>query len=328
MKHAINFVILFLFCITSFSQKLDLSITNLANDITQKVTKKNIVRLALTDFVNGDGKVDALTNYIRQELETKLINADNLQVIDRKHIKLLLSDNKLESEGLINESVAKSSSAFIKVDAWVLAEITYLGEQVKIKITVIDVTTSLMYAAASSELIDDIAIKNLLDPEEKVCSMCGGKGVVQTQTTCTACAGKGSIVCKDCNGTGKRSGMTVGSYITCEGCNGRGRFTCNGCSGNGKIITYKTCPKCNGKVLIKSSTATQSNSQGKVEICPDCLGAGKMKTEVSCNSCGGTGRAPFGPASNWENKPCKACSGKGTKVLLAVCTRCNGTGKL
>ena len=292
MKHAINFAFLFLFCLKGFSQKLDLTITNLANDITQKVTKKNIVRLALTDFVNGEGKVDALTNYIRQELETKLINADNLQVIDRKHIKLLLSDNKLESEGLINESVAKSSSAFIKVDAWVLAEITYLAEQVKIKITVIDVTTSLMYAAASSELIDDAAIKNLLDPEEKICSMCGGKGVVQTQTTCTACAGKGSIVCKSCNGTGKREGWTVGSYVTCEACNGKGKFSCNACSGKGKIISYETCPKCHGKVSVKFNTAkdgTQTNNRSKVEICPDCLGSGKIKSDVSCNICSGSG---------------------------------------
>ena len=106
MKFIITLLITFLFCTQSFSQKLDQAITNLSNDIIQKVTKKNKVRLALTDFVNGDGKVDAFTKYIRQELETKLINADNLQVIDRKHIKLLLSDNKLESDGLIDETVA------------------------------------------------------------------------------------------------------------------------------------------------------------------------------------------------------------------------------
>ncbi|MES2003131.1 MAG: CsgG/HfaB family protein [Bacteroidota bacterium] len=322
---------LFLYTL-SYAQSLDASITTIATDIAQKVSKKNKIKLALTDFVNSEGKRDALTDYIRNELELKLINADNLEVIDRKHLQLLLSEYKLQSDGLINERVAKSAIEFIKVDGWVTAEITSLADQIKIKVTVIDVGSSVMYAASSSNLISDIAIKNLLEPEAKICPECGGRGTVQLQTNCTACEGSGGRACSDCRGTGKRSGMTVGSYIICEACNGRGKFSCNVCSGKGKILSYQTCPKCHGKVQIKAGSTTPGEIQvgrpGKIEICPECMGNGKLKSDATCNSCNGSGEAPFGPGSNWEKRPCKTCSGKGTKTVLSVCTRCNGTGKL
>ncbi len=310
------------------TQSLDQNITVLANDIAQKIAKKNKTRLALTDFVNNEGKVDAVTDYIREELELKLINADDLQVIDRKHIKLLLSENKLQSEGLIDESTAKSAVSFIKVDGWVIAEITTLGDQIKIKIKVIDVTTSQIYAASTSELISDAAIQNLLNPPIKICSECGGKGVVQEQTTCSACEGVGSFRCKSCGGTGQLPGMWVGSYKTCEGCGGKGKINCNVCTGKGKIISYKTCPKCNGKLQLTSGTGTAQAVSTKVELCPECGGSGKLKQEVTCTSCSGSGEAPFGPASNWERKPCSSCSGKGKKVISSKCPTCNGSGKI
>ena len=332
MKISIVFFVVMLLGIESHSQSFDASITTLATDIAQKVSKKNKVKLTLADFVNNEGKVDALTDYIRKELELKLINADNLQVMDRKHLTKLLEENHLQSQGLIDESVVKSAVTFIKIEGLVLAEITYLGDQIKIKVTVTDIGTSLMYAASGIEITSDITVKNLLEPEAKICSECGGRGTVQIYTNCTACGGSGGRVCSDCRGTGKRSGMTVGSYITCEACNGRGKFSCNVCSGKGKIISYQTCPKCNGKVQIKAGSTTPGEIQvgrpGKIEICPDCTGSGKIKNDVSCSSCNGSGEAPFGPASNWEKRPCRTCSGKGTKILVAVCTRCNGKGKL
>jgi RecJ-like exonuclease len=327
MKFIITIFLATLFNVECYSQQLDQNISEIANDLAQKVSKKSRVKLALTDFVNSEGKIDALTSYIRDELELKLINSDyDLQVIDRKHIQLLLSEHHLQSEGLIDETTAKSAISFIKIDGWLLAEITTLGDQIKIKVTVTDVSTSQIYAASTSGLISDIAIKNLLEPEIKVCTECGGKGVVQIQTTCTSCEGNGSYKCSDCKGTGRRPGMTVGSYIKCETCNGVGKIECKICSGNGKIISYKTCPKCNGKVQLPTSS-TQIN-QTKMEFCSDCAGTGKIKVQTTCAKCSGSGQVPFGPTSNWEIKPCQYCSGKGQIISYKTCPKCNGTGKL
>lgn len=327
MRLIITFLLSTLLSFDCYSQQLDQSIREIANDLAQKVSKKNKVKLALTDFVNSEGKTDALTDYIREELELKLINSDyDLQVIDRKHIKLLLSEHHLQSEGLIDESTAKSAISFIKVDGWVIAEITTLADQIKIKVTVTDVSTSLIYAASASGLISDIAIKNLLNPELKVCTECGGKGRVQFQTICTSCDGKGSYDCSDCKGTGRRSGMTVGSHIPCESCNGTGKITCRICAGNGKIISYKTCPKCNGKIQIQAG-GTQMNPT-RLELCDECGGSGKVKVQTVCDKCSGTGEVPFGPKSNWEIRACQYCSGKGKLTSFKICAKCSGKGKL
>lgn len=330
MKNYLLFITVFL-CFNGLSQSLDSIITAMSREIGYRVSKKNKVKITLADFTNNEEKTDALTEYVRREMEEKLINEDNVQVMDRKHLKKLLEENHLQSQGLIDESVVKSAVAFMKIEGLVLGEITYIGDQVKIKVTVTDISTSNMYAASSSGLISDNAIGQLLDPEVKPCSECGGKGSTQIITTCLGCNGFGGQICKDCRGTGKRSGMTVSSYVSCEGCNGNGKFNCNGCSGKGKLISYQTCAKCNGKVQIKSvgtQTNLKSDAPNKIEICPDCLGGGNLKNEVYCTSCNGSGEAPFGPSSNWEKRPCRSCAGKGKIEVIKNCFRCNGTGKL
>lgn len=328
MKTSFLLLIALLFVINGYAQSLDAGITAIANDLSQKCLKKNKVKLTLADFVNNDGKVDALTDYVRQELELKLINADNLQVMDRKHLKMLLQEHNLQSQGLIDESVVKSAIAFIKIDGLVLAEITYLGEQVKIKVTITDISTSLMYAASSSALISDIAIKNLLEPEAKICSECGGKGTIQLLSTCTACNGKGSSACSACGGSGRKDGAWKGTYINCEACNGRGKTLCNICSGTGKILSYETCPKCHGKVVQKYSNTQgdlPSIRKSKADICPNCAGKGRVMTDAVCLKCGGTGTV-MGPATNWQSRPCSYCGGTGKEI--ARCSRCNGTGRI
>ncbi len=324
MKVIVVFLLLVFFYKAGYSQKLDQCITDIASDIAQKVTKKNKVRLALTDFVNNEGKIDALTDYVRKELEINLINAENLQVMDRKHIKLLLSDNSLQTEGLIDESIAKSSTSFIKVDGWVIAEITTLGDKIKIKVTVSDVSTSLMYAASTSMFnADDPAVKSLLDPEIKLCSECNGRGLTQMQTSCTACEGKGSRVCKQCAGAGRIASFAWRDrFDDCSGCNGSGKSTCGICAGKGKTASYITCFKCKGK----SQANLDGNNKNlvKKEVCLACSGLGKIKHQQSCSRCGGTGKLVI--RSNYVD--CNDCAGTTIKTSYNACAVCNGAGKL
>lgn len=162
MKFNFLFSIIFFFSINSHSQELDQNLKMSANDIGQKITKKNKTKIAVADFLNNAGKSDVLTKYITEQFELGLINADgNAQVMDRKHIQQLLSDNHLQTQGLIDESTAKSSVGFIKVDGWLFGEITSVGEQIKISIKVIDISTSLIYAAYTSNLISDPLIKKI-----------------------------------------------------------------------------------------------------------------------------------------------------------------------
>jgi hypothetical protein len=178
MKYAtLLFLILFIPS-SSFSQQLDKAIQSAAKDIARKVSKKNRIHLALADFLNNAGKYDPLTKYITEQTEIELINSDyGLQLIDRKHIKQLLDEHHLQSQGLIDESTAKSAISFIKVDGWVVGEITSLGESIKISIKIIDITTSEILAASTTDYISDPVAKKIMEaaeqqnePKNKECS--------------------------------------------------------------------------------------------------------------------------------------------------------------
>jgi molecular chaperone DnaJ len=56
--------------------------------------------------------------------------------------------------------------------------------------------------------------------------------------------------------------------------------------------------------------------------CPECMGAGGSG-EVTCSSCGGSGRIQQGQMV----MPCPTCGGAGRRVT-DVCTRCHGSGEI
>lgn len=151
-----------------YAQNLDKKIKDLSENVAQKVSAKKKIRLALGDLVNNSGKADDFTNYIGAQVETNLINSDaGLEILDRKHLKQLLSDNHLQSEGLIDETTAKSSVAFVKVDGWVLGEITSFENQFKITIKVIDVSTSIILASVTSDPISNSAIQQFQEARDR-----------------------------------------------------------------------------------------------------------------------------------------------------------------
>jgi len=108
------------------------------------------------------------------------------------------------------------------------------------------------------------------------CASCGGTG------GCPACSKegrKGTIACRDCQGSGKRQ---ISSVKTCDACGG---------SGVGKItvagfIVPAPCVRCGGKGKIATTNSGgcgTCNRTGRIK-CPDCNGQGR------CRACNGQGK--------------------------------------
>jgi hypothetical protein len=246
MKHISIFFLLTMSVVFSYAQSLDASIKKVTDDLAQKVSLKHRTRIGLLDFINEEGKQDATTSYIQEQVEMDLINAPDLEVMDRKHITNLLSENKLVSSGLIDESTVKKAVSFLKVDGWVIGEITNFGDKFKIKLKVIDVSTSQIFAVSVSEMIDGAELKKIMEPKQ--CYYCKGTGTIKSYSFCKACDGKGGPVCTSCGGSGanKFARALGNSRALCEMCRGKGRMECQVCHGKGQIVLFNTCTKCNG----------------------------------------------------------------------------------
>ncbi|MBB5395085.1 hypothetical protein [Mucilaginibacter sp. AK015] len=230
----------------SYAQSLDHDLKAVTDDLALKTLRKHVIRLGLLDFTNEEGKRDATVRYIQEQVEMNLINADGLEVMDRDHIRALLGENHLVSQGIIDESTVKKAVAFFKIDGWVEGKITNFGNRFKLRLKIININTSQVFAIAVSRLIDGTELRQLVEP--KACNTCGGSGTIKAYLTCTECAGKGGRKCQSCNGSGIdaiASGLG-NSSAPCQSCRGKGKTECRVCHGKGQVVTLNTCRTCKG----------------------------------------------------------------------------------
>lgn len=226
------------------AQSLDGELKSIAYDLAQKVKNRGQKKIALLDFKTESGKTNLLTKYMQEKVEFHLINIPDLLIIDRQHIQLLLSENKLQSQGLLDETVAKSATNFLRLDGWVIGEVNSTELETTLKLKVIDITTSQVFAASMSERIRDEKVIQILAP--KKCLDCNGAGSVKSKIKCTTCNGTGGPSCYSCGGVGNPYNGLTGRRDPCSFCSGKGKIACTICAGSGQAILQNSCRKCSG----------------------------------------------------------------------------------
>lgn len=226
-----------------YAQSLDQQLTLAGEDLAAKIIKKGKKRVALLDFTAENGQVNALTRYIQEFIEFHIINTD-LEVLDRKHLKLLLSENRLQSDGLINEATAKSAVGFTKIEGWILGEVISDGDEVTVRLKVLDIGTSRVFAASMMEKVSDSKVSAIMQP--KTCYTCKGTGHIDSKVQCSACQGTGGPRCQNCGGSGVMNTGFGGNPPACAFCKGYGKIKCSVCKGTGQEIQRNVCLTCKG----------------------------------------------------------------------------------
>lgn len=154
MKNALIFICIISCCLSSITaQDFDSGLEKIAAGISKKIDSKGKTKIAVWGFFTESGEVTPLGNYITEDFSVYLTNyGENIEVIDRNHLDVILKEHQLNSEGYIDGETAKELGKVIAVDAIVTGTYTVLNSVVKVRAKVLDTETALQFAASMGNL--------------------------------------------------------------------------------------------------------------------------------------------------------------------------------
>lgn len=142
-----------------------------------------------------DGNVISIGKYISEQVSDDFSNSnETFQIIDRNHLKTILKEHQLKSEGYIDPSTAKELGKFAGVDYVVTGKITVLSNHINLTIKVLSTETAMINASISGNIQMDENIKELLG-----ISLSGNKGFNGTSLNSNEYINNPASVNNECN---------------------------------------------------------------------------------------------------------------------------------
>ena len=154
-----------LFCALSPLQAhaQDIKLPPIASSLLKGIEQTGKKRVAVVDFVDLDGNTSELGKFIAEELSVELTqSAVGIEVVDRGHLKAILREHQLKSEGVLDPATTKQLGLLAGVDILVTGSITDLGDSVYIVAKALATDTGRIVAASSGSLPKTPEVKALL----------------------------------------------------------------------------------------------------------------------------------------------------------------------
>ena len=145
---------------SGFNEAMD----NLVVQITAEVSGSDRKQLAVVDFTDLDGEVSDLGKFVAEEILNRLFKAEGIRLVERRLMKKVLDEMKLQKSGALDEKSAKKLGKLLGADAICIGTITELQRSVKINARLIDVEEGRVFAVASAE-VDKKDLPNVWMPE-------------------------------------------------------------------------------------------------------------------------------------------------------------------
>ena len=138
-------------------------IKGISSTITESIAKSGKKTIAVVDFTDLQGNVTELGRFLAEELSVDLtMSAKNFEVIDRNHLKSILTEHKLSMSGLVDPNTVKKLGQIAGVDAIITGSVTPFGDSIRISCKVIATDTARMITAAKGDIAKTKAIEELL----------------------------------------------------------------------------------------------------------------------------------------------------------------------
>lgn len=174
MKRRLLSLILILFLpaifhVNSFAYEKELK--SLSDTLAGKIAKNSKKSVAVVDFTDLQGNVTELGRFIAEEISVNLTMAEkDFQVIDRNHLKTLLTEHKLSVSGLVDPDTIKKIGKISGVDSLVTGSVTPFGDNIRVTCKVIATDSARIITADKTELAKTKAIDELLSRGIQVAS--------------------------------------------------------------------------------------------------------------------------------------------------------------
>jgi len=139
-------------------------IRSLSSKMAESIVKSGKKTIAVVDFVDLQGNVTELGRFLAEEFSVALAATEKgFEVVDRTHLKSILSEHKLSSTGIIDPATARKLGQIAGVGALVTGSITPFGDSVRLSVKVLDTATARVFGASSGDIAKTKAIEELLN---------------------------------------------------------------------------------------------------------------------------------------------------------------------
>lgn len=164
MKLILSFLFSFTLLTTSAQQSFEEQLDLLSQTISQKLSEKNIKKIAVSEFIELSGDSSLLGKYISDEFGIGLtIHSTNFEVVERARLGVLLKEQKLSSESLFNDSTRIQLGNIYGVEALLFGTITTFENDMRLTVRVINTETGALINAQAVNITYNERIKSLLN---------------------------------------------------------------------------------------------------------------------------------------------------------------------
>lgn len=138
------------------------AVEEVAASLGTQAVQKGAKILAVVGFSEINGYQSALTDYLTEEFTTALFKVGDFSVVERSQLSRVLKEHELYATNLFDGDHVAELQKLLGVDAIVTGTVTRIGQQLRINVRVVDVSTARVFGAAAATIDNDPLIEGLL----------------------------------------------------------------------------------------------------------------------------------------------------------------------
>ena len=155
---------------TFAASNLEEGIKELAQQISSNMIKTGKKKIAVVEFSDLDGMVTAFGQHLAEELITELflISPGQFEVVERRQLMKVLSEQRLTMSGLLDAKAMESVGKILGIEAVVTGSMTDLESSIKINARMIGIETARVFAVARTSIPKIGIVAKLMAKEANV----------------------------------------------------------------------------------------------------------------------------------------------------------------